>query len=198
MDADQSFTATSPTLLHRMTSLDTEAWDRFSALYSPLVYRWCRRSGLQDADASDISQEVFRSVARNIEKFRHGDPEHTFRGWLWTITKNKIRDFYRSGAKQPDAFGGSAAYGRMQEVPDLPVDCDEASGFDTTATLAHHALELVQQDFAPHTWQAFLRVTLKNENAADVAEDLGMSVGSVHTARWRVLKRLREETDGLL
>ena len=68
----------------------------------------------------------------------------------------------------------------------------------TPGSLAHRALKLVEQDFAPHTWQAFLRLTMNNEKASDVAADLGISVGTVHTAKWRVLKRLREEMDGLL
>ena len=38
-------------------------------LYSPLVYRWCRRMGVTRSDAADVSQEVFRSVAGHIVGF---------------------------------------------------------------------------------------------------------------------------------
>ena len=40
-----------------------DAWDEFVALYEPLIYGLARRKGLQDADARDICQEVFRAVA---------------------------------------------------------------------------------------------------------------------------------------
>lgn len=198
MASDHVHTQTSPTLLNGVMQHDPVAWNRFAALYTPLVYRWCRRAALQDSDASDTAQEVFRAVARSVGRFRHGESGQTFRGWLWTITRNKIRDHHRTSARQPGAMGGSVAHGRMLEIPDLPEDGDEASGIDTTAMLAHRALQLVRQDFASHTWQAFERLVLHNEAAADIAGDLGMSVGAVHTARWRVLKRLQEEMGGLL
>ena len=46
---------------------DAGAWCEFVALYEPLVYRLARRKGLQDADARDLCQEVFRTVAQAIE-----------------------------------------------------------------------------------------------------------------------------------
>ena len=87
------------------------------------------RAGLQESDAADICQDVFRAVAGNLERFRYDRPSDTFRGWLWTITRNKIRDFCRAQANRPGAMGGTVAQQRMHEVPDLPEDVDEASGF---------------------------------------------------------------------
>ncbi len=198
MNATQSASSTSLTLLARVRRLEPSAWERFVPLYSPVVYRWCRQSGLQEDDAADISQEVFRVVAVKIGSFRYEGPRDSFRGWLWTITRNKVRDFFRASSGKPRASGGSTAQGQLQEVPDSAEDPDVASGLDTQASLAHRALQLVQGDFAEHTWEAFVRLTLHGEPADRISEDLGMSVGAVHTARWRVLRRLRDELEGLL
>ena len=56
----------------------------------------------------------------------------------------------------------------------------------------------VQSDFAPATWQAFLRHVLEGKPAAQVAEELGLSLNSVLLAKSRVLKRLRQELAGLV
>src|SRR5262245_61363438 len=78
--------STSSDLLSRVRSRDTNAWERLTDLYGPLVYYWCRRSGLQDADTADVVQNVFMALARGIDGYRPR-PDATFRGWLWTVTQ---------------------------------------------------------------------------------------------------------------
>ena len=50
-------------LLRLRDSRDEEAWRQFVELYAPAVFRTCRRRGLQEADAADVTQEVLRSIA---------------------------------------------------------------------------------------------------------------------------------------
>jgi RNA polymerase sigma-70 factor (ECF subfamily) len=59
-------------------------------------------------------------------------------------------------------------------------------------------MQRVQGDFAPATWQAFLRHVLDGVPAPRVAEELGLSLNSVLLAKSRVLKRLRQESKGFL
>ncbi len=199
MSSKELSTSTSPTLLERVRALDADAWDTLTVLYGPVVYRWCRQNGLQDQDAADISQDVFQAVARGIQSFRRDEPGSSFRGWLWTITRNKLLDAYRRQGSRPGAVGGTDAYDRLQSIPDsFPEnESDERNG-ELTSRLAHRAFEFLQSEFEPNTWQAFLRVTVGERSAGQVASDLGMTIGAVYTAKSRVLKRLREELDGLL
>lgn len=140
MPVTESSSSTSASLLDRVRQLDPEAWDRLSRFYSPVVYRWCRHAGVQDNDAADVSQEVFRAVANGIGGFRREKPGDSFRGWLWTITRNKIRDHFRRLADRPGGVGGSAANRRMLEIPDIiPEDDTDPTGFDVTGSLAHLA-----------------------------------------------------------
>ena len=83
---------TGTTLLARIKNKDPDGWERFVHLYSPLIYRWCRQSGLNETDAADVGQEVFHAVARGIENFHRTQVGGTFRGWLRTIVQNKLRD----------------------------------------------------------------------------------------------------------
>ena len=59
-------------------------------------------------------------------------------------------------------------------------------------------LRRVEGDFAPATWQAFRRHVMEGEPAAQVAESLGLTLNCVLLAKSRVLKRLRQESAGLV
>src|SRR5262245_36645258 len=95
--------ATSLTLLQRVQARQPDAWERLVDLYAPLVLHWCRRGGLHGDDADDVFQEVFRSLAEHIADFRRDRPGDSFRGWLRTITRNKLLDHFRRIKKHPIA-----------------------------------------------------------------------------------------------
>jgi DNA-directed RNA polymerase specialized sigma24 family protein len=70
---------TQPTLLLRIRDTEDEAsWERFVKIYTPLVFGYCRKRGLQEADASDVAQEVMRTVAQSINRFEYTLRRHKF------------------------------------------------------------------------------------------------------------------------
>src|SRR5262245_13545225 len=115
---DGTTTTTSATLLQRLKAQDAQAWERLVRLYGPTVYSWCRHAGLSPEDAADVRQEVFIAVSRSITRFRHDPPCHSFRGWLWTITRNKVRDHWRRNKPPDEAPGGTTAQKKMEQVPE--------------------------------------------------------------------------------
>lgn len=187
--------STSYSLLQRACGHDPCAWQRISDLYVPLVYGWARKSGLQDNDAVDVVQEVFQSVATRLPSFRHDRVGDSFRGWLYTITRNKIRDHFRDAADRPGAAGGTAANAQLHE---FPAESNEDDVSRLTADLAYRAAELMKVDFEARTWQVFWRVVVDQVRPADVAGEFDMSVAAVYQAKSRVLRHLRHELDGLL
>ncbi|MBM4073980.1 MAG: sigma-70 family RNA polymerase sigma factor [Planctomycetes bacterium] len=195
----QSSSGTSRSLLERARADDAAAWDRLVGLYAPLVLHWCRCRGLQEPDVADVFQEVFLAVATHIGGFRKRQPGDTFRGWLRTITSNKVLDHFRRRQRHPGGVGGSEALDRLTLLP-APLSIDEGSIAEVQAErgLFHRALELVRGEFEPHTWQAFWKTAVEGRMANDVAADLGMSAGAVRVAKSRVLHRLREELRDLL
>ena len=184
-------TGTSLSLLDRVRAHDADAWRRFVTLYSPLVYAWAKRCGLRNQDAADVLQEVFHAVARDLARFRPGG---SFRGWLWTVTRNKVRDHFRARGAEP--VGGTDMQDRLREVPEAEPESWSEDGECGRAGLVARAAQLVRADFEPHTWQAFWRAAVENHPARDIAADLGMTVDAVYQAKARVLRRLREELDG--
>lgn len=192
--ASLSTGSTSSSLLRRIQASEPVAWRRFTELYGPLVYHWVRAAGLQPADTADVVQEVFRAVASAIGRF---EPQAggRFRGWLRTITQNKIRDHFRRLRNEPAAQGGTDAEARWHNLADLPEDDGPQTG---TQYLVNQALEQLESEFEPKTWQAFWRTTVEHQQPAAVADDLGLSVASVYQAKSRVLRRLRDELAGLI
>jgi RNA polymerase sigma-70 factor, ECF subfamily len=185
-----SSTATSRSLLAGARARDAEAWERMVALYAPLVFHWCRQWGLPPDDTADVFQEVFQAVAAHIGGFRREKSSDTFRGWLRTITRNKVNDYYRRRQHEPGGVGGSEARVLLSQLPDA-ADDDVQSDEVAENALLHRALDQVRGEFEPRTWQAFWRTAVEGRTAADVAAELAMSAGAVRVAKSRVLHRLR-------
>jgi RNA polymerase sigma-70 factor (ECF subfamily) len=197
-DDRSSSLSTHPSLLQRARGRDALAWERMVALYGPLVLSWCRGSGLRDADAADVFQDVFQAVAAHLSGFHHGRSGGTFRGWLRTITRNKVHDHFRRREREPAGVGGSEARQRLDQVAGTP-PADEPAGDDPAETeLLHRALAMIRGEFETRTWAAFWQTAVEGRAVADVAADLGMTPGAVRVAKSRVLHRLRTDLGDLL
>ena len=144
--SDASSHATSPTLVGRVQANDEAAWQRLVDLYGPLIFSWGRRGGLANEDAADVLQEVLAAVARAIDGFDPAAPGR-FRGWLWTITRNKIRDHHRRFADRAAGRGGDTAMRMLAELPEQWEDnASDVTRLEVRA-LYHRAMELIRNDF---------------------------------------------------
>lgn len=186
---------TSPSLLQRAQANQPGAWERVVELYAPLVYHWCRRSQLSPEDTADVFQEVFRAISGHIAQFRRDRPGDSFRGWLRTIARNKIRDHFRRVQDEPRAVGGTDAQQRMQAVPEAEWSDDDPSETAIVRRQLQQALDLIRGEFEERTWQAFLKVQMEGRATDEVGAELGMTPAAVRKARLRVLHRLRQEVE---
>jgi RNA polymerase sigma-70 factor (ECF subfamily) len=190
--SDHSLHDTSPTLVGRVQANEQTAWQRLVDLYGPLIYSWGLRGGLASEDAADVTQEVFAAVARTIRRFDLA-AKGRFRGWLWTITRNKIRDHHRRQAGEPEARGGDTALRQLAELPDEWNDDASEATRDDVRALYHRAMNLIRTDFQAQTWEAFWLSVVEGKSTAEIAGRLGLSANQVRQAKSRVLRRLRAE-----
>jgi RNA polymerase sigma-70 factor (ECF subfamily) len=193
--------STSASLLERARARDEAAWERIVDLYAPLVYRWCRRRGLDESDTLDVGQEVFQSVYAKLETFRRTGPEQSFRAWLKAIAENKVLVLFRRRSRQPAAPGGSDAREMLADWtldPRGRDDEEEEEERSERKLVLHRCLDAVRAEFEPRTWEAFWRVVVEEIPAADVARALGISRNAVYLAKSRVLGRLSELFDQIV
>jgi RNA polymerase sigma-70 factor (ECF subfamily) len=182
---------TPASLLERLGQSAAQAdWERFVKLYTPLLSQWARRLGLHGSDADDLVQDVFVQLVRQMPEFRY-DPRRRFRGWLWTVTVNKWRERRR---RPPAVPAGNQDLDGLA-IPDGTAELDEA---DYRRYLVGRALQIMEGEFQPTTWKAFWESVPLGRPAAEVAAELGITENAVYLAKGRVLRRLRQELNGLL
>lgn len=170
---------------------DSEAWELFVEIYSPFVYRYLCRQGVQDADAADIGQEVLKTVSRSVGAFEHRRRPGAFRRWLIAIAQSRLADF-ASRRRNQVAVGGDTTLDALQQQP-ISNGEEERLEREYQECLFHWAAKKIRPEFQPATWDAFWRSYVDGQDCRDVANDLAMSVGAIYVARSRVLARLKEK-----
>lgn len=190
---------TSASLLVRIRDgRDQEAWQQFVKLYAPVVYGFARKRGLQDADAADVMQDVLRSVSGAAGKLDYDPARGSFRGWLYTVSRNRIYSFLQAGrTKLGQSTGDTGARERLEAVPSPEWELAESWDEEYERNLAALAMQHVQAEVAPAAWQAFWQTAMEGRNGREVGAALGMSAGAVYVARSRVLAKLKEEVQRL-
>ncbi|MBY0230142.1 MAG: RNA polymerase sigma factor [Gemmataceae bacterium] len=166
---------TSPSLLAQVCAPDEAGFERFVRLYGPAIGGWCRRRGLGEADAEDVSQAVFLLLRQKLPGFVRDPARRGFRAWLRTITNNEASDFLKAESRHRLA----------------PLMGDEGGGDGLLSGLAERdllqtAMERAKAECDPVDWRAFLGVKLLEQPPAQVAATLSITVAEVYRACWRV------------
>jgi RNA polymerase sigma-70 factor, ECF subfamily len=183
------------TLLTRLRSpSDAEAWRTFVDLYLPLVFRYCRRRGLQDADARDVSQQVLANIHRAIDTFIYDPQKGKFRNWLGTIATREVTR-YQQRDRRPGKGGGDGLGDFVAGQESGEVDAAWQEEFNAHIFVV--ALERVKAEFDEATWKAFDVTWLHDVKPRQAARDLARPVAWIYKARFRVLERLKGEIEFL-
>lgn len=190
---------TSVNLLRRLRhEPDDEAWRRLVELYTPFIHGWLRPHFLSAAETDDLTQEVLAVVVRELPRFEHNGRSGAFRHWLRTTTAHRLRDYWRSRRYRPQATGDSEFQKQLEELEDPSSDLSRQWDQEHDRHVVASLLERLRPAFEPLTWQAFRAVMLDGESPAAAAARLNMSVNAVLLAKSRVLRRLRQEAEGLV
>ena len=184
--------SSSLSLAERLKDGSASAWGDLVRLYGPLVDRWCRNASVPPDAIPDVAQEVFLAVFRRVDRFDPDIPNATFRGWLWTVARSRIVEYYRKRNGDEVAPGGSSALARLQSIAD-PVPAHEPTEPDEASALLRRALEQIRAEFTAGTWELFWRATVLGHPTDLIANENGVTPAAVRQAKSRVLRRLRKQ-----
>lgn len=188
---------TRDSLLIRLTDPDDhQAWLAFVETYRSLIYRMGRRHGMQHADAQNLVQDVLCKVQRKVGDWQTGQASGCFRRWLATVARNTAIDSLRR--IRPDTARGGTSI--QQQLGQVALSDEQASAelrLELERETFRQAARRIQGEFCEATWCAFWDTTVQGQSCADVARQLGKSVGAIYTSRSRVMQRLREEISQL-
>ena len=172
---------------------------RVSRDLRPLVHRLARLRGFQDADAADLTQEVFRSVATAIDDWNPDPALGSFRGWLFRIARNLMVNLLAGRRRHPQGTGDSDMKRLLEDQPARSKEDSAIFDEEYRRRLFQWAADRIRPEFRTSTWDAFRLTALEGRSPKEVAASLGQTVGSIYIARRRVLARLRatiEEVEG--
>ncbi len=165
------------------------AWARVAEVYGPSVKAWCRKSGLQLAEADDVSQEVLVAVITNFADYRRKYPCRSFRKWLWKVTYFKLKDAYRQRYRC-ELFDLQQAESMLSDQgldPDEPPDTDQL--LDETLQLA---MEELRKSISKRNWEIFIRAIRGEGTPTIIAKDFDTTPDNVRQIHFRGLAKLRK------
>jgi len=179
-------------LLRLQDASNDEAWMQFVELYEKAVFRYVRSQGLQEADALEVVQQVLLAVHRSIDRWQP-QGQGSFRRWLLRVASNQATTVVRQKYRQRMLTGGTTANNALQAAADPACqDADNQYNREWRQWAFCWASSQVEREVSETSWQAFWLTAVENRPPADVAKQIGLSVGAIYAAKCRVLKRLRE------
>ena len=190
---------TRATLLLRLRDQgDGDAWSEFLRDYGPMLYRFVRSRGLQDADASDLVQDVLRSVDMAIGRLEYQKEKGGFRAWLFTITRNKLSTFFAKRKRIGPTANDTAQFELLNQAADQRSELDDQWEQEHQKQLMATAVENMKPQIELKTWTAFQMTAIDGQSAVDAGKQLDMKAGAVYVARSRVTAKLRAEVERLI
>ena len=184
---------TRPSLLIRLRDArNQQAWTQFLEIYEPLIARLIRRRGMQEADVSEVTQEVLMAVASAIHRWECNPVLGSFRGWLSTIARNLVVNFLIRQSRHPRGSGDTNFKRWLEDQPAPENEVSVLFDLERKRQMFRWASGQVRTEFKETTWQAFWMTSVENREIADVVRELGVTAGVIYVSRSRVMKRLRE------
>ncbi len=177
---------TGETTWHFLRHPSELGWKEFVDRYGPRIMQWCQKQGLEKHTAEDIAQEVLIRLHRSMHSL---DPQQSFQAWLFTVTRNATRSYYRDARNrvcQP-ATALDWIECREQQLADFLVQQD----------LLAIAIERTRLAVPAKQWEAFRMRSLENMDYTDLESRLKLSRSVLMNYVSMVRKALKAELAAL-
>jgi len=169
-------------LVDRAAGGDTEAFGRLYDIYADRIYRhiYYRTSNVENA--RDLTQEVFIKAWQGLPKYKR--TKTPFLGWLFTISHNRVIDYYRT-KKDYNYLKDEIVMEDREKSPEKLVE-DQFTQQEVRRTI----LKLPEDQ-----QQVILMSFIEGFEYNEIAAALSKSEGNIRVIVHRALKRMREILD---
>jgi RNA polymerase sigma factor (sigma-70 family) len=171
---------------------DEAAWEELLARYGRLIFTIALRAGLSHADAEEVYQNVCVIVLNHLTELQ--DRKAGLRPWLATVARREAWRFARQSRRHVSLDEGASG-GSDSPQPQRPQVNEEAGPEEEVMALVDRSLVRRGLETLPERCRRLLTALYMADPArsyAEVAETLGVSVGSIGPTRGRCLESLRK------
>jgi RNA polymerase sigma-70 factor (ECF subfamily) len=164
---------------------DRAAADTLVRMYYDEIYRFIRKQTSAGEAALDLTQEIFISVLKTINRY---DPKRGagFRTWLYKIATDKTVDYFRSRAAR------SVETLTLDEI--APIDESDFTARFENQDFVERVCAFVG-NLPPDTQRIFRLHIFGEYTFAEIADHMSIPESSVKTRYYRLLGTLRKEFD---
>ena len=191
---------TRSSLIQRLkATINGESWEEFFHTYWELIYNVARRAGLSEADAQDIVQETILKVHNSLDRFEYNRKRGTFKGWLRTVTRSRLNDFFKKQQRRPalnQPLEEAAEELQNLEDPEGP-EIEKIWDEEWNRNLIQAALSRTKKLSSPKQFQIFKCHYIDEWTVRETCRTLGVNAAQVYMAKQRVGKIFREAVETL-
>jgi RNA polymerase sigma-70 factor (ECF subfamily) len=183
-------------LVESLRSGEERAYEELLTRFQQPVYVLALRLLEDPSGASDVVQEVFLKVFRNVASFRG---QSTLKTWIYRITVNEAHNarrwFFRHRRREVELdTGPDDARNWKENIPD-----EGRSPFEEAFGREQHVMvEAALEKINPIFREAVVLRDISDLSYEEIAEILGVSLGTVKSRILRGREALREELAGSL
>jgi RNA polymerase sigma-70 factor, ECF subfamily len=171
-------------LVLRVQQGDREAFSELVRLYQKKVFALAFGFFRDREDALEIVQETFMRVYEKIGRYR---PDHSLQSWIYRVARNLCVDYYRKNVKKRKLEDG------FDSVSERQLGCADTAVADWELRRITVAID---HSVAGLSWRQKEVFSLKYHQGMklrQVAETMGISIGTVKALHHRAINRIRRE-----
>jgi len=168
-------------LARRAAAGDAEAFGVLYDRYMDAVYRYVFYRVRNEAEAEDVTSDVFMRALRAIPKY---EPRQAFLAWLYRIARNAVIDrSRRRAARQQVSFEDALAHPNADQV----INPDEGLLAGSDASVVRRAM----QQLTPLQQEILVLRYVEGYDTKTISKLVGKRDGTIRGIEFRALSALR-------
>ncbi|TAJ09773.1 RNA polymerase sigma-70 factor [Marinilabiliaceae bacterium JC017] len=166
-------------LIEKVRAGDVSAFDQLFNEYSQKLYGFALRYLKSEVDAEEIVQELFLYIWKNRKELRK---DTSLQAYFFTIAYNLIKKHFRKRAYQ-------VKYLNDNKSAEIELDTSSYESVEYRSVLEQ--IDKVVEELPPRRREIFVKSRKEGLNSNEIAQELGLSRGTVDNQISEALKFIR-------